>query len=229
MQLDELQAILHYQHVPLFFGGSFNPFHRGHKAIIMALCRYFPTCPITLVPNRISPLKSQEIILPSQKMAMMQAVMQDLYQESAQEFTAKNLRLELCELLRDGASYTADTIRYQLQNNQMQTASPKLCLLVMGWDSLCTITYWKDWLYLLETCIILVFSRKSADMERIPCDILSQTKYMLLELDEPYSSSAIRNQLKQRPKKLSTSQKVEWENLLGVNQFSYIQQQGLYL
>ena len=86
---------------------------------------------------------------------MMQAVIQDLYQEFPQELTRENLQLQLCELLRDGPSYTADTIRCQLQDNTMQTALPK-CLLVMGWDSLCTIKYWKDWLYLLETCIMVV-------------------------------------------------------------------------
>ena len=245
MELKQLQKILECHPIPLFFGGSFNPFHLGHKAIVQMLGHYFPSCPLNLLPNFVSPFKQwQKPAQPhlghlsaSQKIGLMQAVLQDLQQE----FPTAKIQLELCELLREGPSYTADTLRELLDFKTPSSTLPSSlddarCIFAMGSDSFCSLDCWKDWDYLLKTCIFVVFYRQGGawKLPRMRPQMFTrcpQWQYILLKLEQPYSSSDIRQLLFRSPLlslELSPKLQCRLENLLGHHQLRYIIEKGLY-
>ena len=84
------------------FGGTFNPFHIGHYAILKALCESELFSLVLLVPDRVPPHK--EVFYPiddSDRIEMCRIACAD--------FT----KAELCliEFEREGKSYTVDTVK----------------------------------------------------------------------------------------------------------------------
>ncbi len=233
---------------PLYFGGSFNPFHRGHAAVLVALQKHFPQLSITLLPNRVSPLKlpgtplstlegseAQHWPGPAQKIALLHAVLEDMVEQHG--LPRSRLRLELCELQREGPSYTADTLRCLLKPSQDKMGkeiSSKACILALGRDSFCALKLWKNWPYLLDVCFFVVLHRDMAnpinsadDSTDGPLDreIIERADYLELKLDEPCSSSEIRRKLASPED--SQQEQLEW--LLGPRQLACIREYGLYV
>ena len=221
--------------VPVYFGGSFNPFHSGHRAIVETLLDCFALCPLVLLPNRVSPFKSsrnvsglsdstihraEEIFL--HRVALLQIVLAELRQNHPDS----SLKLELCEWEREGPSFTADTLRLLLPRQ----SAGKSCVLALGWDSFCTLHLWKDVRYLLENCILAVF-RRAPDTPKIPDKPTEQVEknaeYSVLELDNRCSSTAIRSALA-GPRPFSAERRQKLEQDLGPGQLAYILKNNLY-
>ena len=220
--------------VPVYFGGSFNPFHSGHRAIVETLLDCFALCSLVLLPNRVSPFKCPDTVsgLPDlhkaeenflHRAALLQIVLAELRQNRPDS----SLKLELCEWEREGPSFTADTLRLLLP----QKSTGKSCVLALGWDSFCTLHLWKDLRYLLENCILAVFRRAPPvpSTPKIADKAAEQfeAEYTVLELDNRCSSTAIRSALA-GPRPFSAEQHRRLEQDLGPGQLAYILKNNLY-
>ena len=226
--------------VPVYFGGSFNPFHSGHRAIVETLLDCFALCPLVLLPNRVSPFKSSRNISglsdstihrAEENFLHRAALLQIVLAELRQSRPGCLLKLELCEWEREGPSFTADTLRLLLP----QKSTGKSCVLALGWDSFCTLHLWKDLRYLLENCILAVF-RRAPDTPvpgtpKIPDKAVKQVEknaeYTVLELDNRCSSTAIRSALA-GPRPFSAERHRRLEQNLGPGQLAYILKNNLY-
>ena len=236
--------------VPVYFGGSFNPFHSGHRAIVETLLDCFALCPLVLLPNRVSPFKCPDNVsgLPDlhkaeENFLHRAALLQIVLAELRQNHPDSSLKLELCEWEREGPSFTADTLRLLLP----QKSTGKSCVLALGWDSFCTLHLWKDVRYLLETCILAVFRRAPvglpigvgpkissalitpSSMPKIPDKAAEQVEaeYTVLELDNPCSSTDIRSALA-GPRPFCARGYRRLEQDLGPGQLAYILKNNLY-
>ena len=161
------------------YGGSFDPPHIGHQAVIEAVLQNYAVKQLYVIPCRSVNGKNQEYLNSSaeQRLSLCRAAFQEL----------KDVTVSSFETDREGPSYTADTVRHFRQNN------PELPIfLIIGQDKLESLANWVDADYILSQCEILVAGRS--------CDTASDTRhteYRILNNSRvDISSAEIREQLK---------------------------------
>lgn len=120
----------------LVFGGSFNPVHRGHVAIVQHVLSAGICDSVVLVPAGQSPFKKGEDYAPAAvRLEMLGAAVAELPEESI-----SRLHISDTEIRRPGPSYTADTLREF--DDGIHTG------LLIGADSLESFHDWReaDWI-----------------------------------------------------------------------------------
>lgn len=131
------------------FGGSFNPVHIGHLIAAQDALELFDLSRVVFVPCRLPPHKEgTHLADAAHRAAMLEAAIED------------DLRFELSrvELLRDGPSYTVDTIR-ELKRQQPEAQIH----FIMGSDMLPELHLWRDVYRLLEMCRFITLCRPPTD------------------------------------------------------------------
>ncbi|MDQ3617233.1 MAG: nicotinate-nucleotide adenylyltransferase, partial [Pseudomonadota bacterium] len=128
----------------VFYGGTFDPIHQGHLAIARA-ARDALDAGVALMPAADPPHRTA----PGAD-ALQRARMLDLAVAGE-----PRLRVDRRELLRDGRSYSIDTLREIRAESGRETP---LALLV-GADSFLDLPEWKDWQALFELAHFVVADR----------------------------------------------------------------------
>jgi len=144
------------------YGGSFNPPHIGHCHVVEAVIKYFKPRRFFIIPAGIAPHK-----------------------DMAEGSPANEERMELCrrafgagdtvtvsdmEILREGKSYTADTLRAL-----MERFPGEEIILVMGTDMFLSLESWYDAEFILKNTHICVV-RRDEDKEALRSKALEYAK-----------------------------------------------------
>ena len=135
-----------------YLGGSFDPVHRGHVQMAMAV--YHCLLPIakqqqrdlhvSLLPNARSPFKTHSTD-PAHRLAMLTLATQDT-----------PLQISELELWQTPPVYTIDSV------HALRQRYPNDCLIfIMGMDSARSLDKWKDGLKLTDSVHLWVFGRHS--------------------------------------------------------------------
>ena len=132
-------------------GGTFNPVHIGHLILAQIALESLELIKVLLIPCARPPHKSVGALQPAEhRVAMLEAALED------------SLTLELCdiEVLRDGPSYSIDTV------DQLGEEYPgkELCFLI-GSDTLPELHSWHRIYDLLERCRFITFLRPGCEPE----------------------------------------------------------------
>lgn len=218
-----------------FFGGSFDPPHRGHIALARLAMQRLGLERVLMAPVGMQPLKRDRAQASfDERAAMIRLAIEN----------EPGLELSLVDAPRaDGwPNYTVDTLR-RLQA-QLPTDDEIVCL--MGADSFLSISKWHQAADLLLICDFAVASRPGFDLGRIAgalpesisvgaCREQQQHEnlvlclhgagqresrlYLLPDLEELASASAIREALRAGGEAL---------NILNPRVAEYIEQHGLY-
>ena len=129
-----------------FLGGSFNPFHHGHMEVVDCVHSTMDYDQILLIPSFLPVHKSPDLKTPpSHRLGMTRAA----------AATRPFLKVEDCELQRQGPSYTIDTIRELKEKYHFEG---KLGMII-GDDLLGQLESWKSIDKLLEKVDLLVAKR----------------------------------------------------------------------
>jgi len=205
----------------LIFGGTFDPVHLGHIAMLKSLQQLAPGLPIRLLPCALPALKAQASATFEQRVAMLEL--------ATSEF--ENIVIDPREQSQSGASYSIVTLN-QLTHELPQT----VLILVVGADNLATLTRWHQWQQLTKVCHLLVFNRgdlSTAEVERGTssanfelCDEFSRWKsqrsglcFFEQNLKMPQSSTRIRKSIRNNR---------ELDSMLEPSVIKYIRQHHLY-
>ncbi len=147
------------------FGGTFDPVHIGHVALVVAMQEQNRLDSILIIPANCSPLKQGTVPLDAKhRLQMLKRAFRDLP-------FCQVLRTELD---RPGPSYTIDTIR-ELKATKRILPKDSLFLIV-GEDQLATFSSWKESEQILKEAQLLVASRgEGASAPKTPCFDVSAT------------------------------------------------------
>jgi len=153
-------------------GGTFNPIHLGHTLPAKVVANYLSLDQVLLIPASIPPHKSSPNVSAKQR-----ATMVNLACESEPLFTCDQR-----ELLRDGYSFTVDTLK------ELVLAHPNSCLyFIMGLDSLLTFTHWYKYQEILSLCNLVVNTRPHYELSD-----MNQTTRSLLDKHQVHDVNTLK-------------------------------------
>ncbi len=128
----------------LVFGGTFDPIHYGHIAIIEQLRKLDKLSTIRVIPCATPALKQSPGASFSQRCKMLELGLAHF----------SHLIIDQREQKRSGASYTFDTLQ------ALKQAQPnKHLIFVIGADNLVDFQRWHRWQELAKYCHLLVINR----------------------------------------------------------------------
>ncbi len=162
------------------FGGSFDPVHDGHVAVVDHVLAAGLAEAVTVVPARLSPHKDQVTAPAAERLALARLA-----------FAGRSaVTVDDREIRRPGPSYTIDTLR------ELAAAHPgDRWRLVMGADNLAGLPTWREAAALARLAEIVVMPRAGAAAAAVPAGFARERFLLVDDFDEPVSSTAIRAML----------------------------------
>jgi nicotinate-nucleotide adenylyltransferase len=137
----------------VFFGGCFDPPHRGHVEIIrqcLKLCDKF-----ILMPTLSSPMKIVDSSTdPFHIMQMLNLIIQCI---------DRSIEIDEYDLTCSGPSYTVDTVQYLQKKYADYSIS-----MVVGADQMMKFEHWKDYQDIINIVHIICFNRKNCHFTHLP-------------------------------------------------------------
>jgi nicotinate-nucleotide adenylyltransferase len=189
-----------------FFGGSFDPIHRGHLSVALTALEKFNLHKILLCPAFFAPLRKEKpLFSPKDRLAMVGSL------------TQEHSQLEMFdhEIISGNTCYTYNTLQ------SAQKIYPKSeIFLMLGDDQFNQFDYWKFHQEILKEFSLIVFNRIKAEkgktfFERFPSAKIFALGNQLI----PYSSTEIR-------KNIETGRDIS--QLVPSSVLSYMQQNQLF-
>lgn len=155
------------------FGGSFNPPHIGHTNSIQTVAKKLGLQSVHIVPANQNPLKLQtEGPTSAQRLEMVRLAFSDL---------GPNFVVDDQEILRQGSSYTIDTVL-----NLRKTVAAEDLYLIIGADNFENFSEWKDYAKILNEANLVVTSRPGWDLPREQSDLPGFVQDFVEEFDFNY-------------------------------------------
>ena len=151
------------------FGGSFDPPHKGHQAIIKKTASLLDIDTLVIMPAFLNPFKKSTLASPKKRLEWCKEVC-DIPKVTVSDF----------EILQGRPVYTIQTLDFLKKEYEVK-------YLVIGSDNLDSIDRWKDFDKINDNITWLVFTRDNkADYSKL-------REYKTIELDMPISSTDIRD------------------------------------
>jgi len=182
-----------------FFGGSFNPPHKGHQHIIEYCSKEFDKFIVIPYSNSPDSTKKNPILF-KHRYNMLQL-----------QFGNTNIEIDDCEANSNQTNFTYLTIQYLIQKYNQY----KICM-ILGEDQLYNLSTWTNIDFILQNVEIYCFKRKSKTKH---LKLINNVKF--INLDFPFSSSYIRKQIK-------TGKSIA-SKIINKDVLNYIKENNLYL
>lgn len=195
-----------------FFGGSFDPPHLGHIHLSQQIMSHCQLEEVWLCPAQVSPHKQGKTqTAVAHRIQMLKLAIENM----------KNLRVLDIESKRPGPSYTIDTLRLLIHEEEKKDHPRQICL-ILGEDMLEGFGSWREAHAIIDLVPILV-GKRPGNFKKFPKDPLltKALKESIYETDlMNISSSLLREHL---------NQKLSCEGLIAPKVLDYIYQNHLYL
>ena len=157
-----------------FFGGTFDPPHKGHKLIYkhcMKICDKFIFVPTLQSPDKKAPITNKDI-----RINMLELLID---KEDKKKVLIDNFEINSKSI----PNYTIDTINY-LQNKFEKA----IIHMVIGGDQYNNLKNWKDYKNIIEKVKIICFNRKIVEFK-------NNKKINFIDFNYDISSTLIRKNI----------------------------------
>lgn len=190
------------------FGGTFNPFHIGHKEMLSAINDLSFIDEIWLLPDNVPPHKKCDFLASDNDRIEMCKI-------AAEDFSKATV--SLLEFEREGKSYTFDTV------STLEKKYPdRKFYFVIGGDMLTSLHTWYRYDELIKKIEFIAFKRKGSgdDFDKALKRLLNDGAKITVLEDEitEISSSEIRKNFENK----------EIRSLLSEKVYDYIKKKGIY-
>ena len=153
----------------VLFGGTFDPVHNGHIAMVDQLRVTFPSATIHVIPNNQPPHRHSEVSA-THRLKMLQLAMSHL----------PGIKINRIEFERPGPSYTIDT----LNGLRDQFGDDESFVLVLGADAIRKMDFWCRPRAVPSLCNVCILNRAGEHVD-IP--------FVLAEMNEIADGSLLDN------------------------------------
>lgn len=137
----------------LLFGGTFDPVHYGHISLLQSAIDAVNPDKALIIPAALPPHKAAASAKKELRLEMCKAILPYIHGTAPE--------IEQCELMRQGSSFTIDTI------NELESKYPNsrfyFCL---GSDMLLYFKKWRRYKELLQKLVLVVQMRTGADIAK---------------------------------------------------------------
>ena len=141
----------------VLFGGSFDPFHNAHLAMVEACLRRWPTARCVLIPAASPPHKLSSRQLPFEhRLAMLTQLAGGL---------GERVEVSGLEARRPPPAYSIDTVR------AFRATEPGRPGFLLGADSLSQLASWREYQALVGEARLIVVARPEVDLEAAFADL----------------------------------------------------------
>ena len=198
-----------------FFGGSFDPPHKGHKKIINKSLEIFDK--VLIIPSSKSVDKKKMLIESSNHRFNMLNLM----------FDNPNVEIVDYEIKSKLPNYTYYTLKFLMNKYKKDNIS-----MIIGQDQLLNLTNWYNYEYIIENISIICFRRnfKNSNFQK---NIYKVAKINFIDFECDISSTDIRMQLSNRNQIQSEKSKFSsnsfFDYSLDSKVLKYINNENLYL
>lgn len=138
------------------FGGSFDPPHHGHMQSILNLASELALEKVHLLPCAQSPLKRGTGATQSQRVAML-----NLLIDAVKPSTTVELKVDDTELRLPSPSYTVNTLIHFRRRLSHHSRANTPILFILGHDAFLSLDKWKDWQHIIHYCHLVVMPREA--------------------------------------------------------------------
>ena len=198
-----------------FFGGSFDPPHKGHKKIINKSLDIFDK--VLIIPNSKSVDKKKMLIESSSHRFNMLNLMFD---NSSVEIVDYEIKSKL-------PNYTYYTLKFLMNKYKKDNIS-----MIIGQDQLLNLTNWYNYEYIIQNIRIVCF-RRNFKYLNFKKDIYKVAKINFIDFECDISSTDIRRQLSNRNQTQTEKSKFSSNKFFNYSLDSkvlkYINNENLYL
>lgn len=185
-----------------FFGGTFNPPHKGHEKIIDYCSKLFDE--LLVFPNIISPHKLNCHPVDSKhRINMLKLIIKN-----------NNVKVDTYEVVSELSSYTYYTVKYLLDKYQKCDL-----FMIIGKDQLLNLDNWYNIDFILKNTHILCFDRTISPDNKDMFTLYPNAQ--IIDFDFPFSSSFIR-------KKIYKHEQID-TSLISEKVKNYIHEHNLYI
>ncbi|TGN38183.1 nicotinate-nucleotide adenylyltransferase [Marinobacter confluentis] len=134
----------------VIYGGTFDPIHHGHLRLAVEVKERLGVPEVALLPCHIPPHRESPGASSERRLELLRLAIAD----------EPGLVIDDRELGRNGASYTADTLRQIRQ--EVGPAEP--LTMVVGSDSFAGFDRWREWQVIPDLAHIIVVMRPGAEI-----------------------------------------------------------------
>lgn len=139
------------------YGGSFDPIHFGHLQPVAELADVLALSQVRYVPANISPFKKKSSVRDAHRLEMLRLALAECAMNNGR------FVIDERELIRDGRSYTIDTLR------EIHGDFPgESLMLIIGADSLVYFHQWKAFQDILSFVHLGVTVRPGYELQPLP-------------------------------------------------------------
>ncbi|WP_417517774.1 nicotinate-nucleotide adenylyltransferase [Marinobacter sp.] len=135
----------------VIYGGTFDPVHHGHLRLALEVSERLGNVPVSLVPCHIPPHRGQTGATAAQRLRLLELAIAG----------EPRLCIDDRELRREGASYTADTLR-QLRS---ELGADVPLVMIVGTDAFAGFDRWKEWRQISGLAHIIVVRRPGSELD----------------------------------------------------------------
>lgn len=148
----------------VIYGGTFDPVHHGHLRLAVEIRDRLQVERVHLVPSHVPPHRDTPGATPDQRLRLLELAIDG----------EPGLVLDDREVRREGASYTAETLR-QLRR---ALGPDEPLVMVVGTDAFAGFDRWQDWQQIPELAHIVVVERPGdpLDPQGVPAGLLDRRR-----------------------------------------------------
>jgi len=154
------------------FGGSFDPPHKAHQAIVQSALENLDIDKLIVVPAYLNPFKSSSLAGAEQRLQWCQSLFDDIPSVTVDDY----------EIKAGKSIRTSQSVKHFNQYYDVR-------YLILGSDNLSTLTQWHEFEWLNAHVEWVIFTREGYEP-----DVENLRLWRILPLNETVSSSEIREE-----------------------------------